>query len=146
MLAIETDVRRAAAGPSLAEMMLARGAQLPTVALRTVEQAVTKAERVQQAEDAAVTETAECTNHACAHAAPGSPCDCWTCFGAGHGWIIARAQDAARATAQARIDRSGGIENVLRTARAIAPADDPTPHRVPGLAAIQFDADGWPID
>lgn len=46
MLAAETDIRRnTAARPTLAQLMLTRGAPTPVVAPRNIEQAVTEAEQ-----------------------------------------------------------------------------------------------------
>lgn len=96
-------------GPTLADLMLARGAQLPAVAPRTAEQVVTTAEVVEEAEtvtaeaaqDVAVIEVgpvpadAPCSHPSCAHANPNTPCWCTFCIGAGHGWITAQRGQAA---------------------------------------------------
>lgn len=150
MIALETDLRRNA-GPSLADLMLARGAQLPTVAPRTVEQAVTKAAQAQPEDetidipaDVTIPADAPCTHASCLWAA-GDICVCYHCVGAGHGFMTKLVAEQARARTAVRIEKRG-IFGTLAVAGAVAPVDDPVPHRVPGLAAIQWDADGWPVD
>lgn len=152
----ETDALYAARkGQSLAEMMLANGAELPRVAPRTVEQIVTNAETAEQVEeDVPVVEVGEvpadapCSHPSCAHASPYTPCRCYHCYGAGHGFITARRQEAARAKAAERTARVyGDAFGSLATGGGIYTPDEvPAARRPRGLAAITFDDDGWPID
>jgi hypothetical protein len=109
-------------GPSLAALMLARGVELagPSAAVAA------------QAEDVAVIEVGEvpaeapCSHPSCAHANPHTPCVCYHCLGAGHGWITARQQDATRARTQARFDADpDGVMGVMRRAGGLAPDDEP---------------------
>lgn len=82
----ETDAL-APKGLSLAELMLARGAELAPVATRTVEQVVTKAEQAPAQRHLTVVEdvaTDDCASGSCQLARPGGDCDC-ACGGSQHG-------------------------------------------------------------
>ena len=67
---------------------------------------------------------APCSHPSCAHADPASPCVCTFCVGAGHGWITARIQDAARARCADRIAKAGGVFATLAIAGGLAEDDE----------------------
>lgn len=109
----ETDAL-APKGPSLAALMLARGAQLAGPAAAVAE----------QTEDvAAEVEVATCTHAACLNAAH-DECEC-ACGGIGHGAATQVRATATRAKTQASIDARGGIMAVLGRVGGLAPADEP---------------------
>lgn len=115
-------------GPTLADLMLARGAQLPTVAPRAAEQAVPAAEVITEAEQVtaeAAEDVTTCTHAACLNALH-DECEC-ACGGIGHGAATQVRAAAARAKAQARFDRAGGAMEYLRRAGGLAADIDEQP-------------------
>ena len=87
----ETDALYAAKkGPTLADLMLARGAPAEVAEQATPAEVV---EDVPAARPALTVVPAQrtatpaivCTEGSCLHARPGTPCDCTSCFGADHG-------------------------------------------------------------
>jgi hypothetical protein len=133
----------APAGPSLAQLMLARGAQLPQPTPATAEQAVTAAELVAEAEQIAAEAACACASGSCRNAHWHTVCRC-TCGGHAHGETSRLAYETSLAKAAARRealyggDVFGGIP--------VVDLDVIPVQRGRGLSAIAFDADGWPID
>lgn len=66
-----------------------------------------------------------CTNAACVDATTHRDlCECTHCDGEGHGLAHMALYNTGRANMAARIDRAGGVFNMLRTAGAMGGSDD----------------------
>jgi hypothetical protein len=115
----ETDAL-APTGPSLAQLMLARGAQLAGPATAVAAQT----EDVAVIEVGPVPAAAPCSHPSCAHASPHTPCVCYHCLGAGHGWITAQRAETARARFTAKVQRLHGGD-VFGTIPGARDTDEP---------------------